>query len=223
MESSNLARKRAMACKARNRSKRYRQRRATLKLYENTVRSEIQKRENVQEHAIDTPHSVTDDGNMDQSNEGTLDLKEKIISWAVKHAITKRALNDLLSILITFGFDMLPKDSRTLMKTPKRVEIRELSSGHLWYFGIKKWLELIFHNLQNAITINLDFNFDGVDPFNSSRKCFWPIISSIRGREFMNIVYVYSFMCIHFVIHHDVYYRISTDRAICCWNMVWSF
>lgn len=169
------ARKRAMAAE---RSQRYRKKLKVSKSYQDAVRSEIEEREN-----IDNPaHPITDSENTNSSNEDAHDLKEKIKCWAVKHCITKRALNDLLSMLILFGFDLLPKDSRTLMRTPVHVDIRELSNGHLWYHGIKKYLEHIFVNIQSDITINLDFNFDGVDPFKSSKKCFWPIISSIRGK-----------------------------------------
>ena len=83
-----------------------------------------------------------------------------------------RALNDLLSILVVYGFSFSPKDSRTLMKTPVNVDIRELSKGKLWYYGIKSHLQLIFQNICSDIKLTLDFNFDGVELFNSSKKCF---------------------------------------------------
>lgn len=52
----------------------------------------------------------------------------------------------------------------------------------MWYRGISKNLEQIFQKINNDISIYLDFNFDGVSLFNSSSKCFWPIIVSIRGK-----------------------------------------
>lgn len=91
------------------------------------------------------------------------------------------ALNDLLSLLITAGFCYLPKDSRTLMKTPTHVDIRNLSQGQMWYRGISLCLFQIFQKLDSDISIYLDFNFDGVPLFESSSKCFWPIIGSVRG------------------------------------------
>lgn len=174
------------AAMARARVRRFRQRLALKKSYRNAVESEIQKRKNIDDREINPPPIITDSENTHSSNEDMLDLKEKIKCWAVKHCITKRAINDLLSILILFGFDLLPRDSRTLMKTPKHVDIRDLSNGQLWYHGITKYLELLFHKIQNDIIINLDFNFDGVEISNSSKKCFWPIISSIRGEDFIN-------------------------------------
>lgn len=130
----------------------------------------------VQNTTADVPNDNTNSEN--QSDE---DFQHSLKEWAVKHRITKMALNDLLSILITAGFCYLPKDSRTLMKTPTHVEICNLSSGQMWYRGISFSLFQIFQNLRNDISIYLDFNFDGVPLFDSSSKCFWPIIVSIRG------------------------------------------
>lgn len=127
--------------------------------------------------------SESNNENTHESMDDSIDFKEKLMCWSVKHCVTKRALNDLLSILIVFGFN-LPKDSRTLMKTPVHVDIRELSKGYLWYHGISKYLQLIFQKICNSnLSIRLDFNFDGVEIFNSSKKCFWPIIASIRGKH----------------------------------------
>lgn len=171
---------------ARERMKKYRKKLA----YEKAVRDEILKSNQniVKNHdyysnlpdssQMKDPHHGED---LNRSDSQMIDFKEELKCWAVKHCITKRALNDLLSILIVYGFSFLPKDSRTFMKTPVNVEIRELSHGKLWYHGIRKYLELIFYNVQSDIIINLDFNFDGVDLFNSSKTCFWPIIASIRG------------------------------------------
>lgn len=189
----NVTRKGTMS---RERVRKYRKLRTLRNAYKSAVEIEIQRRDN-----IDLNNEVADTGSSDPSypgansdsmymyNEKMIDFNEKLKLWAVKHCITKRAINDLLSILIIFGFDFLPKDSRTLMKTPKNVDIRELSKGQLWYYGIKNYLEAIFHNNKSHITVTLDFNFDGVALFNSSKKCFWPIIASIRGKYY-SVVFV---------------------------------
>lgn len=59
--------------------------------------------------------------------------EEKLRCWVFKHNISKCAVSDLLKILISIGINWLPKDSRTLLSTPRHVEISALSNGNLWY------------------------------------------------------------------------------------------
>lgn len=114
-------------------------------------------------------------------NKSDFDIEEELKYWAVKHKITKRAINDLLAILVLAGFTCFPKDSRTLMKTPTNVDIRPLSSGKLWYNGIGNTLTRVLGNCNHDMTIHLNFNFDGLPLFDSSVLQFWPILCSIHG------------------------------------------
>lgn len=59
--------------------------------------------------------------------------KEMLRNWALKYNISKRAVSDLLKILIVLGMSWLPKDSRTLLSTPREIYMTELSNGKLWY------------------------------------------------------------------------------------------
>lgn len=171
--------------------------------YENAVRAEIKRREKIEskeDAAGDIPTEIPDSENTYTFNQEMSDFKEKLVCWSVKHCVTKRALNDLLTILIIYGFNFLPKDSRTLMKTPTTIDIRALSKGQMWYHGLQKNLHSIFNKVRRSgialsSTIHLDFNFDGVELFNSSKKCFWPIIASIRG----------IFESIHVFIIHELF------------------
>lgn len=111
----------------------------------------------------------------------TVDFMDKLRYWVVHHRITHSALNDLLKILIFGGFVFLPKDSRTLMKTPAKVEIVAVTNGKLWYYGIKKCLEKVLTKISCDSSITLDFSFDGLPIFNSSNMQFWPMLFSIQG------------------------------------------
>lgn len=59
--------------------------------------------------------------------------KDILRNWALKYNISKRAVSDLLKILIAFGMPWLPKDSRTLLSTPRQIHMTELTNGKLWY------------------------------------------------------------------------------------------
>lgn len=117
----------------------------------------------------------------EEFSNNTFSLNDEMRLWATEHRITKAAINDLLSILITAGFSYLPKDSRTLMETPKKVEIYPLGSGKMWYYGLKKCLNYVFTKVRHDISIHLDFNFDGMQLFNSSKLTFWPMLAAIQG------------------------------------------
>lgn len=61
------------------------------------------------------------------------DISESLRRWALEYNITRRALNALLKILILYGMTTLPNDSRTLLSTPRTVEMIPFKNGHYWY------------------------------------------------------------------------------------------
>lgn len=168
------------AAKTRERVRKYRRIKKIKEKYENDVLFELKKRnQHDMGENCDPPNGNNFDCENDDENSN---FEKNLKKWAVKHRITKMAINDLLAILITAGFYYLPKDSRTFMSTPTNVEIINLSKGQMWYRGISNSLNHIFKKINDDLSIHLDFNFDGVPLYKSSTKCFWPIIASIRGR-----------------------------------------
>lgn len=111
------------------------------------------------------------------------DLADFLRSWAVTHRIKHVAINSLLKILCKSGLSLLPKDCRTLLKTPQTVDIKPLGNGSIWYYTIRKCLEHTFSNTNRDLEITLNFNFDGMPLFNSSQQEFWPMLASIRGNN----------------------------------------
>lgn len=75
----------------------------------------------------------------------------------------------------------LPSDARTVMRTPKNIEIVEKANGKLWYNGIRINLQKIFEFVNKDIQIQLNFNVDGIPLYNSSKKEFWPILANIHS------------------------------------------
>lgn len=60
-------------------------------------------------------------------------LAHNIKKWALLHRVTHDAVTDLLGILDEHAeIKSLPKDSRTLLRTPTFVEIQKLGSGEFW-------------------------------------------------------------------------------------------
>lgn len=81
----------------------------------------------------------------------------------------------------------IPKDYRSLLRTPRHIEISPVSGGQLWYNGIKTNLQRIFSKLDEDIHVALNVNVDGIPLFKSSQRCFWPILASIHGSYLMKI------------------------------------
>lgn len=106
-------------------------------------------------------------------------LNEGLALWASKNNITRQAMNELLELLRKNGHD-LPKDSRTLMETPRHVEVLEKCGGHYFYFGIESCLQNILKNhseyIKENYSVKLSVNIDGIPLHKSSNEQFWPIL-----------------------------------------------
>lgn len=105
-------------------------------------------------------------------------LKNKLRMWAVRNKITHKALKELLEILNTStDIKSLPKDPRTLLETPKTVNVATFESNPsslFWYQGVEKCLSKLLEKKMNesVTTIYLDFNMDGLPIYSSSKKGF---------------------------------------------------
>lgn len=95
-----------------------------------------------------------------------------------------RALDKLLEILRTNGHDSLPKSYRTLLGTPRTIELMTYGDAKYWYRGIADSSRAVFPNLSHDLDIKLKFNIDGLPIFNSSNYEIWSILASIYGKPF---------------------------------------
>lgn len=86
--------------------------------------------------------------NQQRQEDGIMASNERLRRWALEYNISKRAISALLAILISLGMNWLPKDSRTLLSTPRRVGMSNLTNGKLWCVSImnifKPSLEVFF-------------------------------------------------------------------------------
>ncbi len=115
--------------------------------------------------------------------------------WALKNNITHIALRELLGFLrVHDQFSELPKDSRTLLKTPKYVVKTIVSGGECIYFDLaKKISERIqvgyveskvplvsnFNRPSSTRVISIAVGIDGIPITRSTNKQFWPILCSV--------------------------------------------
>lgn len=144
-------------------------------------------------------HSSDDDGDIEvclQPDLSTGALTSQLACWKVKNAISHKALNDLLGILKPH-FPDLPTSSRTVMQTPRLVNITNCAGGHYLHLGVESSLRerissgltttfvessVIFQQLLQKIDpkfsrlLTLVMNVDGLPIVKSGNSCFWPIM-----------------------------------------------
>lgn len=111
-------------------------------------------------------------------------FEHKLKYWAVIFGISMRALDNLLEILRAAGHEYLPKSYRTLLGTPRNIELANYGEAKYWYRGISDCLRVVFSNLKQDLYILLKFNIDGLPIFNSSTFQFWPILASVHRKLF---------------------------------------
>lgn len=101
-------------------------------------------------------------------------------------------VNSLLSILRSEGLH-LPKDTRSLLKTPKIADHKIISihPGSYIHLGVEYMISKIFilHHIDNNLAVKLSVNIDGLPLSSSSKSSFWPIlVSFINIPKLLNIV-----------------------------------
>ncbi|CAI6369321.1 unnamed protein product [Macrosiphum euphorbiae] len=138
-------------------------------------------------------------------------LKQKLQQWISDYHVSHNCVNSLLSILRSEGLK-LPKDARTLLKTPKAHEhsIISIHPGSYIHLGVEFMLtKILTANLgfieQNTL-IQLGFNIDGFPLTSSSKSSFWPILLS-----FVNIPQLFSIV-IPVGIYHGKYKKPSSSH-----------
>lgn len=156
--------------------KQRRQRKRCLKKNKEKINAKINAKIDGREFPLDAGNLTEEESDNDERN-----ISECLQDWAIQHNIKTRALRNILQILISFGFFGLPKDPRTLLKTPKNHKIENKANGQTWYSGIESNLRKLFPKLDNDTKADLNFHLDGVQIYKSAIKSFWPLLAHVNG------------------------------------------
>ena len=111
------------------------------------------------------------------------DLNCDLAEWSIADGISQSSLNNLLGVLRKHGI-RLPKDARTLLKTPKTIENEEKAGGQYSYLGVESGICQLFRRdpglHKNLDRIELKVNVDGAPLFKSTTVQLWPILCSFH-------------------------------------------
>lgn len=135
---------------------------------------------------------------IDYSNCESESFEEKLKTWAVKYKIKLNALDGLLMILRDEECgQFLPKDSRTLLKTPRTSVIKNVEPGHYCHFGLRVGLReamqkdiIKFSSCQNS-NIGLKISTDCLPLSDSSNSQLCPILGCLAGSSYIFVIGVY--------------------------------
>lgn len=123
------------------------------------------------------------------------DLVLKLSAWAIKHNIGYEATNELLQILRNANINV-PKDSRTLKKTPTDAESIQIDGGLYIHYGVEDCLTDFLIKSKNTFLLNdeiiIDINIDGLPISKSSNKQLWPILLSVVDTKDVLLVGVFE-------------------------------
>lgn len=131
-------------------------------------------------------------------------FSETLGRWAVKYNIKHNALRGLLTILKP-QVGVLPSDPRTLLSTPRKLDVISISGGSLVYFGIAskiatklKTLAKFFREDDSPVgrslqskakypLVSISVGIDGIPITKSNTKSFWPVLGKIDQLSFDNV------------------------------------
>lgn len=120
--------------------------------------------------------------NADHTNlSAAASIRDDVTNWAGHFQISHIAVTALLSILRKHGFDSyLPKNSKTLMKTPRYTNVRKIAPGEYFHNGLKSGIIMFLQNNQDNIdSVPLQISIDGLPISKSSTNQLWPILGSV--------------------------------------------
>ena len=118
-------------------------------------------------------------------------LSSELALWYAENNISRTALGKLLVVLRKYG-NFLPKDARTLLKTPSNISALRKCKVDFIYFGIEAGLlNLLSQNIELGSLICLEkiANIDGLPIFKSTGAQFWPILLNLNGLKFLVALY----------------------------------
>uniref|UniRef100_A0A182PWU3 Uncharacterized protein n=1 Tax=Anopheles epiroticus TaxID=199890 RepID=A0A182PWU3_9DIPT len=109
----------------------------------------------------------------------TMSPIEGLRTWAILKNVPRSTVNLLLAVLRNLYHLDVPKDARTLLKTPTEVglEVQTISGGEFWYQGVETVLQSYFRNsVPENDTFSIQVSIDRLPMYKSSAKQLWPIL-----------------------------------------------
>ncbi|CAH8584022.1 unnamed protein product, partial [Dicrocoelium dendriticum] len=125
---------------------------------------------------------------------GTTDVMEDLRQWVRSTRPSISSVNKLLAALRR-SMPWIPKDYRTLMRTPRNAQTISIGAGAYGHIGLLRGLRSIYQDgdIQPPERVVVQLHIDAFTPFNSSKMQIWPIqcrsIYPVKSKPFVVGVY----------------------------------
>lgn len=111
----------------------------------------------------------------------SVELPLMLKNWVCTENVPHSSVTKLLHLLKPYHPN-LPLDCRTLLKTPRVINIKSLPNGEYVHFNVNIMLINILSKTRNIPNVlELSINIDGLPLFHSSNTQFWPILALIKN------------------------------------------
>lgn len=128
-------------------------------------------------------------------------LKQQLATWAIIHSVPHNALSELLKILQEHVSEKVPLCSKTLLQTPRKLNVHHIPGGKYFYFGLKAYLhKIVQNNLVNNFKfpkqqetnnfLSLSLSTDGVPICKSTNLSMWPILVMVDQAKTMALLWL---------------------------------
>ena len=113
-------------------------------------------------------------------------LLDSLRQWANIYEVKGNAIDSLLKILRQNGHKNIPISSRTLLKTPRQVDLIRVSDMDYFHFGLATMLSSALKkyspdDVQSLDRIIISLNIDGFPLFKSSNTSVWPVLGAVTN------------------------------------------
>ncbi|XP_045034596.1 uncharacterized protein LOC116918629 [Daphnia magna] len=127
----------------------------------------------------------------DVGNDERPTFRQLFSVWVTIWGICQNAVDDLLSLFRSqsWGLD-LPKTCRSLLKTPRSVNVKDIPPGKYHHFGILNGIIRILNLISESdipFEIFIFVNVDGLPIAKSSGSQLWPILAMISNIHFRQV------------------------------------
>jgi len=83
-------------------------------------------------------------------------------------------------------------DARSLLKTPRRLDIRMATPGTYYHFGLLHSVLHVLTSIKDYIDcVRITVNVDGLPISKSSSQQFWPILGSVISYDYVFLIGLY--------------------------------
>ncbi|CAH0549748.1 unnamed protein product [Brassicogethes aeneus] len=118
------------------------------------------------------------------------ELISNLNDWVLECNIALIHVTKLLKILKNHNLNV-PGDARTLLSTPRNLEVMNLDPGSYYHMNLKesvlKDLNSLPKDVDIPLTLKLNVNVDGLPLTKSSGSQFWPILGWLEPNTFKEI------------------------------------